>query len=88
VSASARPLGRLAFSSTLVIALTLVLDGVTCAAEPAATAAAAVLGGDPRSEGTGPGLVGSPLIVLAAVIILGLMTVLLTALVVRFGRRG
>lgn len=42
--------------------------------------------GDPRSEGGGPGLVGSPLTVLFGVVALGLGTAALTILAVRVTR--
>jgi hypothetical protein len=44
--------------------------------------------GDPRSDGGGPGLVGSPLVVLAGVIIIGIATALLTAFLARVSRRA
>ena len=43
-----------------------------------------IIGGDPRSDGQGPGIVGSPLGVLAGVIGLGLITAGVTIVVVRF----
>lgn len=42
-----------------------------------------VLRGDPRSEGEGPGIVGSPLAILLGVILLGLVTAGVTIAVVR-----
>ena len=45
------------------------------AASPAASAAA---GGDPRSAGQGPGLVGDPAFAVVAVIAIGLAAVVLT----------
>jgi hypothetical protein len=42
--------------------------------------------GDPRSEGEGPGLVGAPLLVAAAVISLGLLAAAATIVVVRLTR--
>ncbi|CAN5469003.1 hypothetical protein BH24CHL9_BH24CHL9_00680 [soil metagenome] len=47
-----------------------------------------VSAGDPRSEGAGPGLVGNPLVVLLGVITLGLVTAVLTAVVVRLSGRA
>jgi hypothetical protein len=44
------------------------------------------LGGDPRSSGEGPGLVGEPFLAIAAVIAIGLLAALLTALYVRATR--
>jgi hypothetical protein len=44
--------------------------------------------GDPRSEGSGPGLVGDPLVILAGVVLLGVATAAVTAAAVRLsGRR-
>jgi hypothetical protein len=49
-----------------------------------------VLGGDPRSSGEGPGLVGDPLMAIVLVLGIGLGTVLATLVYVRFtgGRRS
>ncbi len=56
------------------------------AASPTATTGA---GGDPRSSGQGPGLVGDPLLAVLVVIVIGFAAVGLTALYVRMtGRRG
>jgi hypothetical protein len=65
----------------------LLLADVVAAAEPTASAAADIAAGDPRSSGEGPGLVGSPLLVLGAVVALGIGTALLTALLLRLTRR-
>ena len=51
------------------------------AAEPAPTAGP--VGGDPRSSGQGPGLVGDPLFAIGAVVVIGLASVLLTIAYVR-----
>ena len=45
------------------------------AAEPAATQGA---GGDPRSPGQGPGLVGDPLFAIGAVVLVALTSIVLT----------
>lgn len=46
-------------------------------------------GGDPRSSGQGPGLVGDPLFALLAVVAIGLGALVVTLLYVRLtGRRG
>ncbi len=42
-----------------------------------------IVAGDPRSEGEGPGIVGSPLAILFGVIVLGLATAGVTVVVVR-----
>ncbi|MBA2700295.1 MAG: hypothetical protein H0U58_01165, partial [Chloroflexi bacterium] len=61
--------------------------GVALAASPAATAGAA--GGDPRSSGQGPGLVGEPLLAIGLVLAIGAGTALATLAYVRLtgGRR-
>jgi hypothetical protein len=71
----------------LVAVGVLVLGVVAQAAEPGSTPSI-VAGGDPRSEGTGPGLVGSPLLVLGAVIALGVATALVTVVLARMTRRS
>lgn len=50
------------------------------AASPAPTAGA---GGDPRSSGQGPGLVGDPLVAVLAVVAIGVAALVLTLLYVR-----
>jgi hypothetical protein len=82
----------------LALALAIVTAGllVTLAfgAEPSAapsalasTAPTAVLeSGDLRSEGTGPGLVGNPLLILGAVVALGLGTAVLTLVIARLAQ--
>ena len=77
---------RECLASALALAIVILQGSLVLAAEPASTPVAIVVG-DPRSEGTGPGLVGSPLLVLGAVFVLGVATVLLTALLVWLGRR-
>ena len=47
------------------------------------------VGGDPRSSGQGPGLVGDPGFALIAVVVIGLVSVLATAAYLRLtARRG
>jgi hypothetical protein len=47
------------------------------------------IGGDPRSSGQGPGLVGDPAFALLAVVVIGLVSVAATAVYVRLtARRG
>lgn len=48
---------------------------VALAAEPAASPG---VGGDPRSPGQGPGLVGDPLFAIGAVVLVALLSVVLT----------
>ena len=50
------------------------------AAEPAATPGT---GGDPRSPGQGPGLVGDPLFAIGAVVLVALTSIVLTLAYVR-----
>jgi hypothetical protein len=54
--------------------------GSVAAATPAPTE---VTGGDPRSAGEGPGLVGAPLLAIGAVIALGALAALATTVWVR-----
>jgi hypothetical protein len=63
------------------------VTGTTLAASPSPTVAP---GGDPRSSGQGPGLVGDPLFALVAVLGIGLLAALATFAYVRFtgGRRA
>jgi hypothetical protein len=55
------------------------------AATPGPTAGA---GGDPRSSGQGPGLVGDPLFAVAAVVAIGVAALVLTLAYVRLTARG
>jgi hypothetical protein len=60
-------------------------------ASPAATTAPLeelIASGDPRSDGEGPGIVGSPLAILLGVVVLGLLTASITVVVVRLRDRG
>jgi hypothetical protein len=73
-----------------LVAVTLaVLTATCCAAVALAADPSPVLIDpfDPRAEGEGPGIVGSPLIVAAAVILLGLAAAAMTAAYVRLTRR-
>jgi hypothetical protein len=76
----------------LVVAIGLLLvgalGGVAIGAESSPVPIEPLLSGDPRSEGSGPGLVGNPLLILAAVVVLGVTTVAVTALLARLGQRG
>ena len=60
-------------------------DPTPLATQPAE---AVLASGDLRSEGSGPGLVGNPLLILVGVVSLGLATALVTAIAVRFARRA
>ena len=70
----------------LAVTLAMALAGPILAASPSPTDA---VGGDPRSPGQGPGLVGDPLVAVAAVLAIGLAAVALTLLYVKLtgGRR-
>lgn len=57
------------------------------AADPGPTLEPVVLSGDPRSDGGGPGIVGSPLVILLGVVGLGLATVVVTLVLVRLTQR-
>lgn len=76
----------LAFAFALMALLMLAASAI--GAEPSAAPADLLEGGDLRSEGEGPGLVGNPLLIVGAVLALGLATALLTALMARLTRRA
>ncbi len=59
----------------------------TRAQYPDASAAPITTTGDPRSDGGGPGLVGSPIEIAVGVVMLGLLTIAGTTLVIRLTRR-
>lgn len=46
-----------------------------------------ITAGDPRSDGGGPGLVGSPVEIALGIVFLGVVTVLGTTMVIRLTRR-
>jgi hypothetical protein len=69
-------------TASLTVAVMLMLAAVAAhAQEP--TAAAILEGGDPRSEGAGPGLVGSPIAILLGIVILGLSVAAVTLIILR-----
>ena len=70
---------RPALASLVATAWLLVSAAVALAASPTP----APEGGDPRSSGQGPGLVGDPLFALFAVVTIGLLTVVATLVYVR-----
>ena len=72
----------LATASAIVAWLALAMTAL--AASPAPTAGS---GGDPRSSGQGPGLVGDPVFALLAVVGIGLASFTLTFLYVRLTTR-
>jgi hypothetical protein len=70
--------------AAIVIFWLLASPGLAASPSPSAGA-----GGDPRSSGQGPGLVGDPLFAVVAVVAIGLAAVLLTLAYVRItGRRA
>ena len=54
---------------------------------PGASAQPVITTGDPRSDGGGPGLVGSPVQIAVGIVMLGLLTIAGTTLVIRLTRR-
>ena len=87
---------------TVIVSMTLLLvpaatlaqgygsDGAVATARPAGTEPGVIGSGDSRSEGEGPGLVGSPVAIALGVVVLGLATAGVTLVVLRLGgsRRG
>jgi hypothetical protein len=71
---------RVALASLLALALLLILSTVAFAATPVPTT---VAGGDPRSAGEGPGLVGTPVVAIALVFGLGIAAAAVTLAYVR-----
>lgn len=71
----------------LATALVPLLAMAAVGADPSPSPLGYLTGGDPRSDGGGPGLMGSPLGVLLGVVAVGLATVLITALLARLSRR-
>ena len=73
------------------VGLLLARASLALAAEPAASPGT---GGDPRSPGQGPGLVGDPLFAIGAVLLVAITTIVLTLAYVRLtsprsnGRHG
>ena len=72
--------------AVVALALSLLLAATAVAAEPGATPGT---GGDPRSPGQGPGLVGDPLFAIGTVVLVALVSIGLTLGYVRLtGSRG
>jgi hypothetical protein len=75
------------------ILLPILLASASLGADPAALpspgpdSGGLLEGGDPRSEGAGPGLVGAPLLILVGVVALGVATAAITVVLVRVTRR-
>jgi hypothetical protein len=82
---------RVAMTSVMALAMWFVLlvpgAPVSRAQYPDASAAPVITTGDPRSDGGGPGLVGSPVEIAVAIVLLGLITIAGTTLVIRVTRR-
>jgi hypothetical protein len=80
-------IGLVAVTVGLAWALIGVATGSALAASPSPSAA---VGGDPRSSGQGPGLVGDPLSAIALMLVIGVGAAVLTTLYVRLtgGRRA
>jgi hypothetical protein len=71
---------RVALTSLVALALLLILSTSAFAATPVPTT---VAGGDPRSAGEGPGLVGTPVVAIAIVFGLGIAAAAATLAYVR-----
>ena len=79
-----RAAGRVAAASTALVAW-LLFAGAALAASPSPEP----IGGDPRSSGQGPGLVGDPLFAVVAVVTIGVVSLVATLAYVRLtARRG
>jgi hypothetical protein len=73
-------------AALVALTLSLVLAATVLAAEPGVTPGT---GGDPRSPGQGPGLVGDPLFAIGVVVVVALVSIGLTLAYVRLtGSRG
>jgi hypothetical protein len=71
---------RLAFAGLVALVLLFVLATTSFAATPVPTT---VSGGDPRSAGEGPGLVGTPIVAIGLVLGLGIAAAAVTLAWVR-----
>ena len=79
-----RAAGKVASVATALTAW-LVCAGAAVAASPTPDP----IGGDPRSSGQGPGLVGDPLFAVLAVVVIGVVSLIATLAYVRLtARRG
>ena len=72
---------------TLFVLVGLLWVVVSCASPVTSPAPSAGTGGDPRSSGQGPGLVGDPLFAIGAVVALGLGAAIVTVAYVRMTTR-
>jgi len=81
-----RPAADVALLALTVILVVLIGPPAVLAADPSPSSAA---GGDPRSSGEGPGLVGEPLLAIGAVLVIAVLAVAATTIWVRAtGGRG
>jgi hypothetical protein len=71
---------RVLAAAVLGLGLVMTATSLAVAAEPAASPGT---GGDPRSPGQGPGLVGDPLFAIGAVLLVAVTSVVLTVAYVR-----
>ena len=71
---------RVLAAAVLGLGLLVTATSLAVAAEPAASPGT---GGDPRSPGQGPGLVGDPLFAIGAVLLVAVTSVVLTVAYVR-----
>jgi hypothetical protein len=72
----------------MIVGIAALLCAVAACGSPDATVApSAGQGGDPRSSGQGPGLVGDPLFAIGAVVAIGLGALLVTLAYVRMTSR-
>lgn len=76
-----------ALALVLGVVLVALVSVAVLGAEPTPAAREILSGGDPRSEGGGPGIVGSPIGVLLGVVALGLATALVTVVLARLAQR-
>jgi hypothetical protein len=79
------PEERLLVAGVLAVLLLGASVAAVWAADPSTTPGT---GGDPRSSGQGPGLVGDPAFALGAVLVVGLLSVVLTVAWVRLTGPG
>jgi hypothetical protein len=77
---------RVSLAVLLGVMAVIAVASLVLAAEPT-TAPIPLPGGDPRSDGAGPGIVGSPLLILAAVVLLGVATAIVTVVIARLAQR-
>ena len=84
---SARPFALApVLAALLVLIAAVAVLGIDPTASPSMIPAV-LEGGDLRSEGEGPGLVGSPLLILGAVVLLGVVTATATVLIAHLLQR-